>query len=171
VRRVTVESLPPVAAADARVLILGSMPGAVSLQRSEYYAHPRNRFWEFMDELFGVPRSLAYRDRLAALTARGVALWDVARRCRRRGSADATIADTVPNDIPGLLDRCPGIAIVCCNGKKAEELLRRLVAWPDGAPPFRYLPSTSPANASQSKDHKLAVWHAALAPYGARQSS
>ena len=53
-----------VARADARVLILGTLPGKVSLERSEYYAQPRNAFWLIMGELAGASRDLPYKDRL-----------------------------------------------------------------------------------------------------------
>lgn len=39
-------SFPPAVAEGARVLILGSLPGEVSLARGQYYAFQRNAFWK-----------------------------------------------------------------------------------------------------------------------------
>ena len=44
---------PPVVDDDARVLILGSFPSALSLVTRQYYANPRNAFWPIVGELFG----------------------------------------------------------------------------------------------------------------------
>lgn len=154
------------ARADARVLILGSMPGEESLRRQQYYAHPRNAFWDIMAALFGISRATPYRQRLAQLQRRGIALWDVAHSCRRAGSLDSSIDMTsvAANDFAALFRRCPAIRQVFFNGRKAAELFDRLVlaTLVDRAdlPPFTVLPSTSPANAALSADGKLAQWRA-----------
>src|ERR1017187_7782411 len=78
----------PVAGADARVLILGSLPGKVSLERGEYYAQPYNAFWRIMGELVGASRDLPYQNRLELLKQHHIALWDVCAAGFRAGSLD-----------------------------------------------------------------------------------
>lgn len=160
-----VRSFPPVIADDARVLVLGSMPGHASLTAHRYYAHPRNLFWPIMGALFEAGPALDYDTRLLRLQAAGIALWDVAGECVRPGSLDARIrADTVvPNDIPGLLDAHPGIRRICFNGATAEALFRRHVLPAIPTPPEHVrLPSTSPAHAAMSFDAKLEAWRAGM---------
>ena len=47
------QSMPPVGAADARLLILGSLPGDASLTAQRYYAHPTNQFWRLLGGAIG----------------------------------------------------------------------------------------------------------------------
>ncbi len=163
-----VQGFAPVVGADARVLILGSMPGLASLAAGQYYAHPRNQFWDLMQRLYGAGPALPYAARLARLQQQGVALWDVFRSCERRGSLDAAIAvdSAEPNDIIGLLDLHPGIMRVCCNGLAAHAGLRRHAGAALGVLRPRLdcirLPSSSPAHAGRSFADKLAAWSHAL---------
>ena len=166
----TLLGLPPIAGADACVLILGSMPGAASLQAGQYYAHPQNRFWPFMGALVGAHSILPYSDRVLRLRAAGIALWDVIALCRRKGSMDSAIRDEVANDFDGFLAAHPGIGSVLFNGAKAHDSFVRGVLPALGPCELKLqrLPSTSPANASQRDTVKLAAWRAALLGAGAR---
>jgi hypoxanthine-DNA glycosylase len=161
---------PPIARADARVLVLGSLPGQVSLARQQYYAQPRNAFWKIAGELFGFDPALDYAGRQRRLVAQRVALWDVCAAAVRPGSLDARIlrASVVPNDFAAFLAAHRRIRRICFNGATAASLFERLV-WPtlpaslQDLPRIR-LPSTSPAHAGMSHAHKLAAWRRALAP-------
>jgi len=154
---------PPIAAPDARVLILGSLPGAMSLARGEYYAQPRNAFWPIMGQLAGAAPSLPYHERLARLAARRIALWDVCESAFRPGSLDAAIRpdSVVVNDFPAFFAAHPAITLVCFNGAKAVALFGRLAA---PVPPARrvVLPSTSPAHAGLPFAEKARRWRLAL---------
>lgn len=151
---------PPIAASDAKILILGSLPGQRSLAATEYYAHRQNAFWGIMSALLGI--SGDYQSRCRQLSGEGIAVWDVLASSVRPGSMDADIRldSAQPNDFSGFLAEHAGIERIGFNGRKAEQLFRRLVM-PSLEPPqpqLISLPSTSPAYAAMSFNDKLDVW-------------
>jgi len=148
--------LAPVTGNEPRVLILGSFPSVLSLEKQEYYGNPKNRFWAIMEELFAVPAGLPYPYRIALLTQHGIALWDVVRTCERRGSADNRILNPVPNDIAGFVRVHPTIRLVALNGSTAARFYHRFADVP-GLPSV-ILPSTSPANAAVPFAEKIRKW-------------
>jgi hypoxanthine-DNA glycosylase len=150
----------------ARILILGSLPGAKSLAQREYYATPQNVFWRIMGTVFGAGPELPYAKRTRALTQAGIALWDVCAAAHRLGSLDSAIKHHAVNDFERFFAAHPGIGLICFNGQKAAALYRSSVLL--GLPPAmqsipsRVLPSTSPAHASLAYAEKLRQWTSVL---------
>ena len=164
-RKARVRSFAPIAGRNARVLILGSMPGRASLQAGQYYAHRHNAFWRIASELLQFDPGAPYRERARALRSARIAVWDVLHSCVRPGSMDAMIDrdSETANDFRRFFRTHRGITHVFFNGAKAEASFRRHVL-PGIDVPLRYkrLPSTSPANASVPWRQKLAAWRAIL---------
>ena len=158
----------PIANGHARVLILGTFPGAESLIRREYYAQRRNMFWRIIEEVVGISSSLPYEDRTRLLKERGIALWDVCAEVRRSGSLDSAIqiSAVVPNDFSTFLDTHACLTRICFNGATAEKIYRRKVLpeLPVTARelPYVVLPSTSPAHAAMPLHQKVSRWRIAL---------
>jgi len=153
---------PPISSPSARVLVLGSLPGRLSLERAEYYAHPQNAFWKIIGAR--VP-DLApdYASRVAALIEHRVALWDVLAAATRAGSLDAAIAeDAIPNNFRAFFHAHPHIELVCFNGATAARLYDRHVmpslADDQRALARQALPSTSAAHASLTLVEKTDRW-------------
>jgi hypoxanthine-DNA glycosylase len=158
----------PIAAADARLLILGSLPGQRSLELQQYYGQPRNAFWGILATVTGVAADAAYEARTAGLLAARIALWDVIAAAHREGSLDSRIErDSVRvNDFERFFARHPQIERVLFNGKTAEALYRRRVlpalSARSSALERVVLPSTSPANAAAPVAARRAAWQHAI---------
>lgn len=157
-----IKSFPPVCDPNAKILILGSMPGKKSLEMQQYYAHPQNAFWKIMGELAGTSPELPYAQRLAALKKNHIALWDVLATCVRSSSLDAHIEEERPNDFTRFFAAHLHIKHVYFNGGKAEQSFRKFVLNKQQLPPLELhrLPSTSPAHAGMAYAEKLKEWQA-----------
>ena len=152
---------------NCRILVLGSMPGKISLAQNQYYAHPRNNFWPIMARIFNFSDKLTYSEKLDTLNQAGVGLWDVIATCYREGSLDTAIQtkDLVVNDFKTCFERFPKVERVLLNGQKAGQLFKQKVAVPlmltDRKIDWLVLPSTSPAHASVKFEEKLFKWQQA----------
>jgi methylated-DNA-[protein]-cysteine S-methyltransferase len=152
-------SFDPIIDDNSRVLILGSMPGKHSLEKGEYYAHPRNIFWTLIYSIFEAQPDRTYEEKKSFLKSRKIALWDVIKDCDRSGSSDSKIINPIINDFEGLLARYPNIRYILFNGKKADSLFGKNVKNISKHNVSLFtLPSSSPANASISLNAKLKSW-------------
>jgi double-stranded uracil-DNA glycosylase len=150
-------SFRPVVAPDTRVLVLGSLPGERSLAAGRYYAHPQNRFWHLLGRVIGVELArLDYEDRLMALLAAKVGLWDTVASAHRVGSLDAAIREAEHNPLADLARSLPELRAVGFNGQASARIGMPQLAGTDLA--LIPLPSSSPANASIPLADKEKLW-------------
>ena len=155
---------PLVAKSDAKILILGSMPGQKSLEENQYYAHPRNSVWPIMFKLLKIDNELTYADRKTLLLKNNTALWDVLKSCYREGSLDSDIDQSTiePNDFIEFFSRHKQVTAVFFNGAKAEQLFKKNILMTLNQAQqklsFFRLPSTSPAHAALTFKQKLLQW-------------
>jgi double-stranded uracil-DNA glycosylase len=139
--------LPPIARSDARLFLLGSLPGDASLAAQHYYAHPTNQFWWLLGTAIGEDlASLDYEQRLDRLAARRIGLWDVIASATRRGSLDQAIRDAQHNRIEHLLHEFPDLRAIAFNGATASGVGRKLIGEPPPGVALIDLPSSSAAN-------------------------
>lgn len=162
-----VHSFEPIIGRDPRILILGSMPGVISLQAAEYYANPRNAFWKIIAELFELDIDCSYELRIQRLSGLPLVLWDTLRACYRQGSLDSRILkqQIEANDIGGLLEQYSGLQAIAFNGAASEKYFNQLVKPRLPASrelTFLKMPSTSPANAGMKFEQKLEAWNRLL---------
>ena len=149
--------MAPVGSADARLLILGSLPGEASLAAQRYYAHPTNQFWRLLGSAIGEDLAgLTYEARLVRLAAREIALWDVVAEARRRGSVDGAIRAATPNELARYVATHPRLEAVAFNGRTAAAIGRRALEGPEGLY-LVDLPSSSAALTRPFAD-KAAAW-------------
>lgn len=153
------QAFPPLAMAQARILILGSLPGDRSIEQGEYYAHPTNAFWWLIGEVIGVRLvGLAYAARLAEMKDRHIALWDVIGSAERRGSLDGAIRSATARDLPAFTSGLPQLRAIAFNGGTAARLGRRQLAGVGADVTLLDLPSSSAAHAGMSREAKRERW-------------
>ncbi|MEO7654704.1 MAG: DNA-deoxyinosine glycosylase [Sphingomicrobium sp.] len=156
--------LAPIARSDARLFILGSLPGDVSLAQARYYAHPTNQFWRLVGTAIGEElHALDYAARLERLAERRIGLWDVLASARRAGSLDQGIRDPRHNPVAELPERFPELRAIAFNGAKAASGGRRLIGPSVGVIALIDLPSSSAAFTLRFAD-KARAW-SVLADY------
>ena len=150
--------LPPIARSDARLFVLGSLPGDASLAARRYYAHPTNQFWRLLGSAMGEElQSLDYDQRLARLAERRVGLWDVIASATRAGSLDQAIREAEHNQIEHLLRDFPNLRAIAFNGSTAADRGRKLIGKLPVDISLIDLPSSSAAN-TRSFAEKAAAW-------------
>jgi len=150
--------LPPIARPDARLFLLGSLPGDASLAAQRYYAHPTNQFWRLLGQAAAEElQALDYDARLERLAARRIGLWDVMASASRSGSLDQAIRAAEHNQIQHLLRDFPDLRAIAFNGSTAARIGRGLVGEPPAGLTLIDLPSSSAANTRAFAD-KAAAW-------------
>jgi len=156
----TKRCFPPVVDTQTRVLVLGSLPGEVSLAQSQYYAHKQNRFWHLMSDVLDVDLVvLDYEQRLKTLRQHHVGLWDVVAEARRDGSLDSSIRDHQGNDLTGLVATLPNLRAIAFNGGTAAKIGQKALGEHADQHAILKLPSSSPAY-TLAYAEKLIAWQA-----------
>ncbi|MFQ3174850.1 MAG: hypoxanthine-DNA glycosylase [Flavobacterium sp.] len=152
-----ITSFPPFINSDTEILILGTMPGIASLEKQEYYAHPRNHFWKIIYTLFdSMPVSGVFNEKIKFLQLNKIGLWDVLENCERRGSLDVHIKNQTENDFKSLFQEFPGINKIVFNGKESYRFFANKFGQIEGIT-YYVMPSTSPAN-TIAFENKLKSW-------------
>jgi double-stranded uracil-DNA glycosylase len=155
----------PIVGKDAQIVVLGTLPGGVSLERQEYYADHRNCFWFIVQQLFGIEQSGSYKERVQGLIRNRIAVWDVLEQAERNGSQDNNIVKKteVANDFAAFFRAYPSIKDAFFNGGPPKKYFRKLVVpalqIEAGTPRFNpALLSTSNSTRSYTKAHKVENW-------------
>lgn len=154
-------SLEPIIGKDARVFILGSMPGKKSLLKKQYYGNDRNHFWKIIFTILGLEIPNEYSNKVELLKEHHIALWDVIYECVREGSLDSKIKDEEPNDISSFLQNHPTIKLIVFNGNKAFEVFKKHIGLNTlSEVDYKKLPSTSPTPGRNVKslEEKIKEW-------------
>ena len=149
-REQLIHPLSPLYDQNSKVLILGTMPSPKSREQGFYYAHPQNRFWRVLFQLFDNPFSAEREERIKLCLDNGIALWDVIHSCSIEGAADSSIKNAVPNNLSRILETAD-IKAIFTTGQTAGKLYKKLIQ-PDTGIEAIILPSPSGANCAVKAD-------------------
>ena len=146
-------TLKPIFNQNSKILILGSIPSIASRKLNFYYAHPKNRFWKILSEIYNEHPPKTKEEKINFLFRHNIALYDVLKSCDIKSSSDSSIKNPIPNDLSPILKKS-NIKAIFTTGKKAYELYQKH-CYPTTKIKAIYLPSTSPANCPKEIEEKL----------------
>lgn len=154
------ESLEPVSDSESEFLILGTLPGKVSLQTRQYYANRSNYFWRIISSIFDEAIPNSYEEKLNILKRHHIALWDVLKSANRESSLDSDIENPKANDILGFISTHPNLRVIGLNGKDAGMYFRKFIGVHNLPKNIRVasLPSSSSSNTHFTIDDKIGLW-------------
>ena len=128
-----ISCLNPIIENNCEILILGTIPGEMSLDKQNYYANPKNHFWDFIYRIL-IPKwdlfqiidnSISFEERYNLLLENKIALWDVVESCEREGSSDKKIKNEIINDFNSFFERHKNIKTVIFNGGNAKKYFNK----------------------------------------------
>lgn len=159
----TKKGLPPMVGAVPKILILGTMPGNISLEQKAYYRNEsRNKFWEIIHSIFHDDTEVSYEE---LLKKHHIALWDCLKEGSRAGSTDNgfDFRSLMPNDLEKFLRQNPSIETILLNGKGKSSkstfsIFNRFFSGLNHKYKIIALSSTSNANTKTSTEQKLKEW-------------
>ncbi len=137
-------SVPPFINDDSKILILGSLPSVKSSEVGFYYAHPTNRFFKTLANVFNEGEPKTVEERKMFLRKHKIALYDVIEECSIHASDDNSIKDVKPADIKGLI-RGHDIVQIFTTGSTSYKYYNLYIKDTLGMEAIM-LPSTSAAN-------------------------
>lgn len=146
-------TLKPVYTRNSKVLILGSMPSVTSRKFGFYYAHPQNRFWKTLEQVYQEKIGSSKEEKISFLKKHNIALFDVLQSCDISNSSDQSIKNPIVNDFTFLLKNTD-IKVIFTTGKKAYELYKKY-CYPSTHIEAIPLPSTSPLYCPKGIEKKL----------------
>lgn len=149
------QGLAPWVNESTKVLILGTMPGDVSILQQSYYLNPSNAFWKIINKLFNSPG--CFEKNRTFLSNIGIGLWDVYKEGHRRGSLDTGfIGNPSTNEIIDLLRQYQSIKYLVFNGQNAYKAFLKSIGKVDIS--CYVLPSTSSAYSRMTFEEKFKGW-------------
>ncbi|HLV51398.1 MAG TPA: DNA-deoxyinosine glycosylase [Flavobacterium sp.] len=151
------KSFQPFIKPHTHSLFLGTLPSEKSLFEQQYYAHPQNKFWRLVYDVFSEVYDEDYKERVAFLLRQGFGLWDVLHQAEREGSLDTAIKNYEINDFEQLYQNHPQIKKLYFTSKQAYSWYYK--KYRDSLPfELIVLASPSPANARKTYTEKLEDW-------------
>ena len=150
----------PIEDKNVKILILGSMPSVVSLEKREYYGNKSNDFWPIISSIYAT-EFFTYHDKIETALTHHLAIWDVFASCNREQSKDHTISNEKMNDFSLFFLTHPHLVKIIANGKKAYNAILSIQEILPVTIEIRLAVSTSRAY-PLSFEKKLEIWRELL---------